>query len=102
MMYEWEKEQTATSNTISVLLLRFVKPKIAVDSAASGGKVDFSNSVSVRRYFAIQGGTFSVQILQTAIEISGIHLFTSLMSLVNSVSVKNSMLIQDLEDIIVS
>lgn len=38
MMYEWEKEQTAKSNTISILLLHFLKHKIAMDSAAWGEK----------------------------------------------------------------
>lgn len=41
MMYEWEKEQTAKSNTISILLLCFLKHKIGMDSAVWGEKFIF-------------------------------------------------------------
>lgn len=59
-MYEWEKEQTAKSNTINILLLCFLKHKIAMDSAA-WGKGYFWNSVSMRGYFAVEDGIFQLR-----------------------------------------
>lgn len=38
MMYEWGKEQTAKSITVSILLPCFLKHKIAMDGAAWGEK----------------------------------------------------------------
>lgn len=40
-MYEWGKEQTAKSITVSILQMCFLKHKIAVDSAARGEKLIF-------------------------------------------------------------